>query len=146
MAARLVSQRNLRRGDGHREDTLRCLRRRGRIRLHHGAWFTGNEVCGIHSSSRCSRAQLANWEGWQAPALPEFNLNSGRRWPCLLTQYFTTQESQRTRFRRLSRRFEYPPEKYPLRGIDTRMSACRGSGIETTVRNADPEFLGLTVF
>src|SRR5260370_41078028 len=138
MAARLVSQRNLRRGDGHREDTLRCLRRRGRIRLHHGAWFTGNEVCGIHSSSRCSRAQLANWEGWQAPVLPEFNLNSGRRWPCLLTQYFTTQESQRTRFRRLSRRLQYPPERYPLPAMTKEVSLLARRGRQSSMPTAPP--------
>src|SRR5262245_17726769 len=50
MAARLGPQGHLRRPDGHRQDALRCLRRRCGIRLHDGTRHPGNQACGLRDS------------------------------------------------------------------------------------------------
>ena len=47
VAARLGAQGHLRRGDGHREEPLRRLRRGRGVRLHHGARRAGDQVPGV---------------------------------------------------------------------------------------------------
>src|ERR1700733_10354281 len=60
MAARLGSQGNLRRRDGHCEEPLRSLRDRSRVRVHDGTRRSSYEVPRIRRSHCCPSSQVKN--------------------------------------------------------------------------------------
>src|SRR4029077_11928002 len=60
MAARLGPQGHLRCGDGHREEPLRSLRDRRRVRVHDGTRCSSHEVPRIRHSRWCRSSQVKN--------------------------------------------------------------------------------------
>ena len=63
VAARLGSQGNLRCRDGHREEPLRSLWDRRRVRVHDGTRRSGHEVPRIRHRHCCRRSQVKKKEG-----------------------------------------------------------------------------------
>jgi len=61
-AARLGPTRHLRCGNGHREEPLRSLRDRRRVRVHDGARRAGHEISRVRGS-RCSRSSQVKHNG-----------------------------------------------------------------------------------